>query len=245
MKSIHHFFVFFLALALVSCQFTEEITIHKNGSGTYKLNVDMGSMMSSMSGMSKNDSIKKEPEKIDSIIYIKDILEAKKDSIAQLSDADKAMVDAVKDMKMRIQVNEEKGVMLMDFMIDFKNISEIDDIKKKLEKAQQLQENKGKEKQDIENHEIHYSYNRNKFKRSVIMKELSDEEQEKFDETQNKNNMFLSGSKYKLIYNFPKKIKKVSYPNAQFSDNRKSLIIEVEMDSLTKNPQLLDFEVTF
>jgi len=245
MKNIRFFFIAILALALGSCQFTEEITIQKNGSGTYKLNVDMGGMMTGMSGMSKNDSIKKDPEKLDSIIYVKDILEANKDSIAQLSESDRAMINATKDMKMRIRVDEEKGMMLMDFMLDFKNISEIDDIKQKLEKANQLQENKGKEEVEIENHEIHYSYNKKMFKRSVLMKELSDEEQAKFDAAQKQSSMFLSGSNYKLIYNFPKKIKKVSYKDAQFSDNRKSLIIEIEMDSLTKNPQLLDFEVTF
>lgn len=245
MKNIRFFFVAILALALTSCQFTEEITIHKNGNGSYKLNVDMGGMMTGMNEMSKNDSIKKDPEKIDSIIYVKDILEANKDSIAKLSEADKAMINATKDMKMHIKVDEEKGIMLMDFMLDFKKISEIDDIKQKLEKANQLQENKGKEEVAIENHEIHYSYNKKKFKRSVVMKELSPEEQEQFEATQKQSSMFLSGSNYKLIYNFPKKIKKVSYKDAQFSNNRKSLIIEVDMDSLTKNPQLLDFEVTF
>ncbi len=245
MKNLHLFLITLFALVLTSCQFTEEITINKNGSGSYKLNVDMGGMMSTMNGMSKNDSIKKEPEKLDSIISFKDILEAKKDSIAQLSDADKAVINALKDMKMRMRVDEEKGVMLMDFMIDFKKISDLDNIRQKLEKANQIQDNKGKEKQNIENHEIRYSYNKKRFSRSVIMKELSTEEQEEFEASQKQANMFLSGSKYKLIYNFPKKIKKINYSDAQFSDNRKTLIIEIEMDSLTKNPKLLDFEVTF
>lgn len=245
MKNLYFLIIALFAMTFVSCQFTEEITINKNGSGTYKLNVDMGGMISTMNGMSQNDSIKEEPEKLDSIVNFSDILEAKKDSISQLSEADKAVINAIKDMKMRIQVDEEKGVMLMDFILDFKNISEIDDIKRKLEKANQLQENKGKEEVAIENHEIHYSYNKKKFTRSVVMKELSAEEQEQFEASQKQANTFLSGSKYKLIYNFPKKIQKVSYKDAQFSDNRKSLIIVVEMDSLTKNPQLLDFEVIF
>ena len=77
------------------------------------------------------------------------------------------------------------------------------------------------------------------------MKKLSPEEQEKFEKDQEEYNMFLAGSKYKLIYNFPKKIKKVNFPDAQFSANRKTLIIEVDMDSLLENPQLLDLKVTF
>lgn len=245
MKILRYFFVAIIAIVFTSCQFTEEITFNKNGSGSYKLNVDMGAMMSSMSGMQDNDSIKKDPEKMDSIINMKDILELKKDSIAKLSKADKEIINAVKDMKMRIRVDEEKSAMDMDFMLDFKNISEIDDIRKKIEKAQQMQENKGESKEQIENHEVHYFFKKKKFERKVVMKVLSPEEQEKFEKNQAEYNMFLTGSKYKIIYTFPKKIKTVNFPEAQFSANRKTLIIEVDMDSLLKNPQLLDLKVTF
>lgn len=245
MKNLRYFFVAFIAIIFTSCQFTEEITFNKDGSGTYNLNVDMSAMMNSMSGLQDNDSIKKDSEKIDSIINMKDILELKKDSISKLSKADKEIINAVKDMKMHVHVDEEKSEMDMDFMLDFNNISEIDDIRKKIEKAQQLQENKGESKEQIENHEVHYFFKKKKFERKVVMKELTPEEQEKFEENQTEYNMFLTGSMYKLIYNFPRKIKKVNYPDATFSNNRKTLTIIVEMDSLLKNPQLLDFKVTF
>ncbi len=245
MKIVHLLFIAFLSILITSCQFTEEITINKNGSGKYNLNVDMGGMMSSMSGLKENDSIKSEPEKLDTIIHIKDILETKKDSISKLSAADKEIINAIGDMKMQIRMDEAKNIMLMDFILDFKNISEIDDIRKKMEKAQQIQENKGEDKEQIENHVIEYSFNKKKFERKVIMKELTAEEQEKFEENQGQYNMFLSGSKYILIYNFPKKIKKVNYPNVKYSSNHKSMTIEVDMDSLLKNPQLLDLKVTF
>ena len=245
MKKLHLLFIALLSILITSCQFTEEITINKNGTGKYNLNVDMGGMMSSMSGLKENDSIESEPEKLDTIIHIKDILEMKKDSISKLSTADKEILNAIGDMKMQIRMDEAKDVMLMDFILDFKNISEIDDIRKKMEKAQQIQENKGEDKEQIENHVVEYSFNKKKFERKVIMKELTAEEQEKFDENQGQYNMFLSGSKYKLIYNFPKKIKKVNYPNVTYSSNHKTMIIEVNMDSLLKNPQLLDLKVTF
>lgn len=245
MRTIQFFIVTITILLITSCQFTEEITFNKDGSGKYNLNVDMGGMMNSLNDFADNDSIKKESEKIDSIIVIKDILELKKDSIKQLSVADKETINAIKDMKIRVRIDEDKELMLMDFMLDFKNISEIDDIRKKIEKAQQIQENKGENKEQIENHEVHYSFKKKKFERKVIMKELTPEEQELFDKNQSEYNMFLTGSMYKLIYNFPKKIKKVNYPNAKFSNNRKTLLIEVEMDSLLKNPQLLDLKVSF
>ncbi len=245
MKNFRFLFSLVLAIILTSCQFTEEITIHKNGSGNYKLSVDMSAMMSTMNGIKQNDSIKKETEKIDSIFYMREIIEANKDSISKLSESEKASLEAIKDLKMHIQMDEEEGKMLMDFIVDFKNIAELDAIKKKVEKAQQLQDNNGKEGESVDNHEVKYSFNKKKFTRKVIMKELSFEEQELYDKNLTESKMFLSGSTYKLIYHFPRKIKKVNFSEVQFSADRKTISIEVAMDSLTKNPQLLDFEVTF
>lgn len=245
MKNIKTLLIVVFAIILTSCQFTEEITIHKNGSGKYKLSIDMSEMMGAMDGMEQNDSIKKEPEKVDSIFYMKELIEANKDSISKLSKEERASLEAIKDLKMRIQMDEEKGKMLMDFIVDFKKLSELDAIKRKIDKAQQLQDNNGKEGENVENHEVKYSYNKKKFVRKVIMKELSPEEQELYDKNLKDSKMFLSGSKYKLIYHFPKKIKNVNFQETQFSENHKTMTIEVAMDSLTKNPQLLNLEVTF
>lgn len=245
MKNLQFLFITFLAIVITSCQFTEELTINKDGSGNYNLNVDMGGMMSSMSGMKENDSIKTEPEKVDTIINMKDVLEMKKDSISKLSASDKEIINAVKDMKMRVRIDEEKDMMLMDFTLDFNNISDLDDIRRKIEKAQQIQDNKGEDKEPLENHEVQYSFKKKKFERKVIMKDLTPEEQELFEKNQEEYNMFLVGSKYKLIYNFPRKIKTVNYPDVAYKNNRKTMIIEVEMDDILKNPQLLDLKVTF
>ena len=245
MKNSKLLIIAFIAIVLTSCHFTEEITLKRNGSGIYKLNVDMSAMIGAMDGMAQNDSIKKEPKKMDSVFYMKEIIKLHKDSISKLSKAEKASLEAIKDLKMRIQLNEETGKMLMDFIVDFKNLSELDDIKKKVEKAQQLQDNKGSDEKKIENHEVRYFYNKKKFIRKVIMKDLPMEDQERYEKELKKSDMFISGSIYRLVYHFPKKIKNVNFPNVQFSKNRKTMTIAVEMDSLTKNPQLLNLEVTF
>ena len=69
---------------------------------------------------SDNDSIKKEPEKIDSIIYFRDILEERKDSIALLSADEQEMLKSIEDLKLHLQMDEEKNQMNMDFLFDFK-----------------------------------------------------------------------------------------------------------------------------
>jgi len=245
MKKAAYLLILFISITFTSCQFTEEITLNKNGSGQYKLNMNMSAMMGAMSEMGQNDSIKKEKEKIDSTFYMKDIIEQNKDSIAQLSKDQQLAIESVKDFKMHIHLDEEKGEMQYDFILDFKNLSELDNIKRKVEKAQKLQDKKGDSEESIENHDIFYTYSKKHFTRKVVMKNLTEEEQEIYNAKMEESKMFLGGSMYKLIYHFPKKIKNVNYKETQFSSDHKTMTIEVEMDSLTKNPMLLDLKVDF
>jgi hypothetical protein len=245
MKNFNLLLILFLGITFTSCQFTEEITLNKKGSGQYKLKVDMSPMMGVISEMGKNDSIKKEMEKIDSIFFFKELLEQNKDSIAQLSAEQQASLVALKDLKMHIQIDEEKGEMQYDFILDFKDLSELDNIKNKVEKAQKIHDKKADTKESIDNHDIFYSFTKKQFNRKVVMKNLTAEEQATYDAQMEESKMFLGGSTYKLIYHFPKKIKEVNFKDAQFSKDRKTLTIEVAMDSLIKNPMLLDLRVYF
>ena len=245
MKNAVYLLVLLISITFTSCQFTEEITLNKNGSGQYKLNMDMSAMMGAMSEMGQNDSIKKEKEKIDSTFYMKDLIEQNKDSIAQLPKDQQLAIESTKDLKVHIHLDEEKGEMQYDFILDFKNLSELDNIKSKVEKAQKIQDKKGDDKESIENHDIFYTYSKKHFTRKVVMKNLTEEEQETYNTQMEESKMFLGGSKYKLVYHFPKKIKNVNYKETQFSSDHKTMTIEVEMDSLTKNPMLLDLKVDF
>jgi len=245
MKNLVYLFILATAMLLTSCQFTEEITLNKNGSGVYKLNMDMSAMMGAMKGMNQNDSIEKENEKIDTIIFMRDLIEQNKDSISKLSKEQQASLEAIKDLKMHINLDEEKGVMLYDFILDFNNLSELDHIREKIEKAQTLQDSKSDDNPNVENHQIQYSYDNKHFSRQVVMKELNTEEQESYNKSLEDSKMFMGGSKYKLVYHFPDKIKNVNFKAAKFSEDHKTLMIEVSMDSLMKNPQLLDLRIDF
>ena len=228
-----------------SCQFTEEISIHKNGSGVYNLRVDMSAMTKAIKEMNTQDSLAKPMQKMDSIIYIKDILAQKKDSLAKLSQAERKSLEALKDLKIHIQSDEEKGVMLLDFTKEFRNLKDLDKIKTDLEKARQLQDNKGGATDVVENHDVYYSYDGKHFFRKVVLRELSESQQEKYNTQLESQQMFLGGSMFELVYHFPKKIQKVNYKEAQFSEDRKTLRIRVPMDSLSRNPRLLDLKVDF
>jgi len=243
----------FIGLALMtSCQLTEEVTFDKNGSGTYSLNVDMGQMMSMMKNMGKGkDSLKvnKKPEKKDTVISVADILEKNKDSLKSLSKEEKKALYALKDAKIHIAMDEANDKMLMQYTIPFKNVNELSNINKKLKKLNSL--NKNKKKNNIDDLEktmpqdkVSYTFNKHKFRRIVTPASKS-KEKDSVDEDNAKMQQMLGMFKYKLVYHFPYKIKSVSYKDALLTADGKTLIIEMQLGKLVKNPKLLDFEVKF
>lgn len=243
MKHLVFTFLSILSLVFVSCQFTEEITFEKDGSGLYKLQIDMGELMSSLP--SQDEDTDKVKEKVDSTIYIKDILDTFKDSINTLSATEKAQLEAIKDMRIHMMLDEENSNMNMDFLLDFKNVSDLQNIKEKVELASKLQEKKSDTKTNLENHEVKYEFKKKSFARKVTMKKMSTEEQEAFDKQQENNQMFMSGSMYSLIYHFPRKIKSTSLAGAKISQNGKTLSYSIAMDEIIQDPKVLDFTVKF
>lgn len=243
MKHLVFTLVSILSLVFVSCQFTEEITFEKDGSGLYKMQIDMGELMSGLP--SQDQDTDKAKEKVDSTIYIKDILDTFKDSINTLTAAEKAQLEAIKDMRIHMIVDEENSKMNMDFLLDFKNVSDLQNIKEKVELASKLQEKKNDTKTNMENHEVQYEFSKKKFARKVTLKDMSAEEQKAFDEQQENNQMFMSGSKYSLVYHFPRKIKSTTLEGAEISQDGKTLRYSIAMDDIMQDPKVLDFTVKF
>jgi len=223
---------------LTSCMFTEEIYLNNDGSGNYAFNIDLSEMMKSMGEMSPKDSLK-ESKVLDTIVFFKDILEEYKDSIATLDKEDKEIIEALKDLKLHMHVDEEKGEMLMDFKMDFNDISELKNMEQKIAKAQALSDKKKKDKSMPSNSDVSYSFKDKTFSRNVSLKDLSEEQLNEIKQASS----FLEGGLYKIIYHFESEIKSVSFDGAQISDDKKTMTIEIPMDSIIKNQKLLDFEV--
>jgi len=228
--------------SLTSCMFTEELTVNNDGSGTYAFKMDMSQMMESMKDMSNKDSLK-EPEVLDTIVFFKDILEEKKDSISKLTKDEQSLLKGLEDLKLHMQVDEENGKMLMDFVMDFKNIAELKDMQNKISKAQALNDGKNEDNSLKSKADVEYSFDGKTFRRSVIMKELSEEKLQEVDRSIKQSGSFLEGTLYKIIYHFEKEIEGVSFNGAVLSKDQKTVTIEVPLDSVMKNPKWLDFEI--
>ncbi len=235
--------LFISSMLLFSCVFTEEIHLKNDGSGSYAFKMDMSEMMESMKDMSSKDSMQ-ETKVLDTLIYFKDILEEQKDSISKLKIEEREVLEALEDFTLRMQVDEEKGKMLMNFGLDFKRITDLKNMSEKIAKAQSLSDKKNTDNSTPFNNDTEYSFDGKTFKRRVNLKNLSEEKSNEYEKMISQSGAFLEGSTYRIVYHFEKEIKSVTLKNASISSDKKTLTIEMPMDTLIKNPKLLDFEVS-
>jgi hypothetical protein len=183
------------------------------------------------------------PEKTDTIINMSDLIEENRDSISNLSESEKATLDALKNVRLKMKMDEEGGVFVMDFLMDFEVVSDLVDMQKKIEMAQNLQ-GKGNEAPSPTNQKVTYSFTKKQFSRSVEILKLDEAQQAKFDEMKT-NAIMFSDSPYKIKYNFPNKIKSTSLEGAVISEDGKSFTYETTIGKFLEDPKSLDFVIKF
>ncbi|SRX54238.1 hypothetical protein [Aequorivita sp. CIP111184] len=236
-------FLVALAFSASSCQFTETMVMNDDGSGTMTVEANLNEMMA-FGGAAVTDSMK---VKMDTIIYMKQFLEEKKDSISQLSAIEQAKLKKLENFNIHINMNSETSEMVYDISTKFKNITEANDILNGLEQASNLMPNADsnteikKEEDSPEIIGVNYSFKKGVFKRDAYIKDKIAHQQQ--IDSMKQAEAFMGGSNYTLNYTFPKKIKTISNPEATFSEDKKTVIVQAPFMEYFKNPDLLDLEV--
>lgn len=228
-------------LCLTSCQFTETMVLNEDGTGRMSLEMDMGEMMAFGAGM---DSA---AVKMDTLIAMKDVLREKKDSIATLPMDEQKRLKAMENYMLRMNMDTEKGVMLISMFTDFTDISEADKLMKGLEGSGNFLPDMGSTTTTTSSEEskdvlgVSYSYKKGKFKRDAYIKDKEAHQQQLDSMSQAES--FMSSMKYTLKYTFPKKIKKASAEDATYSLDGKTITLERSFLDYFKDPDVLDLEV--
>ncbi|MHA7941883.1 hypothetical protein ACJOV8_002270 [Formosa sp. 3Alg 14/1] len=243
MKRIYVLSVCILLLVLSSCKFSETIHINEDGSGDMSFSFDGSQLMQiGADSMGETGDVV-----LDSTIVFKDYLEAKKDSIATLSEAEQKQLKALENFKMHMLMDPNTKKMVIDINTEFKDVDELEDMYKVLSKANELND-KGTAKTSpagnmgvAEGTEVHYTFKKNIFKRTVkvVDRELLEATKDSLGDSE----MILAASTYTLNYHFPKKIKSVSLKNAMFSEDHKSFTAELSFKDYVTNPESLSVEV--
>lgn len=248
-----------LLFVLTSCNFTEEITFKEDGSGEFTMVYDMSEVMNKMKemGMDSSDE-EREPEKVDSIIYFKDIIKERADSIAVMPKEEQERIKALEDFIMKMRMDEEKGVFDIGIGTKFKNFNDLPEVLKNLEDAKKMSSGGAGQMSRMGETAVakatqnslemlDYSFDGKTFSRSLKKDvERSQEDMDALNEEMAQmgeaKDMFEAMS-YTLLYNFPKKIKSVSNKNAVIENDGKTVRLELNFIEMIKSPELMSLDV--
>jgi len=273
MKSIKLLFALLLTLAMTSCTITEKMIINDNGSGKFAYDIDGTKMMSMMGSAFKGDDKedtkkdkketvnRKNKKVVDSTFTFKEMFASKQDSISKLSPEEQAKIKKMERFSVRTIIDEEKGIMNYSMFTDFNSISELQDVispvesMKSISPTGQKSGGMGMAPNALEdNSSTSFFYDGKTFKKTVAKiekkKEVTEEVEEgSEDDVANKMkeslDMFYDQSNFKVVYQFPKPVKKISIENALYSEDRKTITIEYPLKDYMENPDKLNFEVIF
>lgn len=125
--------VFFVAFSFVSCSISEQIIFNENGSGKLAFTVDMSKMITLTKDMDKSSKMTKELTEstdvdMDSLISFKDMENAYKSKGKEMTPAQLANIEAMKNYSLRMVMNKARGEMKFIVFTDFNKISEIGNV---------------------------------------------------------------------------------------------------------------------
>ncbi|MEY8847801.1 lipoprotein [Psychroserpens sp. XS_ASV72] len=253
-------FGLFSLLILSSCNFTEEITFNEDGSGEFVMSYDMGEVMKAVEGMTEQESKeKKEKVKLDSVVYFKDLLVEKADSIAQLPVEEQEQLKALEDIVMKMNMDEANGVMKFGFGASFTSLADLPNALDKIDQAKKMNSRENPQYSQMDNSAVtkasenmleyvDYNYDGKTFSR-FLKKDFKQSEEDlealnnEIAEMGEAEAMFEAMS-YTLLYHFPKPIKSVSNKNAQISDDGKSVSVTIKFLDMVRHPENTILDVT-
>lgn len=266
-------FALLLMLTLTSCTITEKMIINDNGSGKFTYDIDGTKMMSMLGNTFKSegeDDAKKNKKEtvnrknkkvVDSTFTFKEMFASKQDSIAKLSPEEQAKIKNMERFSVRTIIDEEKGIMNYSMFTEFNSISELQDVMSPVESMKSISPTgqnsggMGMAPDALEdNSSTSFFYDGKTFKKTVAKVEKKKEVTEEVEEGSEDDlgakmteslNMFYDQSNFKIVYQFPKAVKKVSIENALYSEDRKTITIEYPLKDYMENPDKLSFDIVF
>lgn len=241
----------------------EEMFLNKDGSGKYTMRMDMSGVMSMIKMMGEMEDIMPDEDEegeenteegeaeeedgfdammeegADTTMYLKD---ASPDLLKQFED-NPGFADKV---NMRMNVDPDEGVFLMDFNLDFANMDDIDYFFKNFDKIMGMMDD-GEDEESSELDMLGMGGGMGAdsplgglmggdgltryfdlTKRTLVRRDAPPQEMQEdmgAEEMQMMEMMF-GEAKYKMIYHMPGKIKKMTNKDATLSADKKTVILE-------------------
>lgn len=212
----------------------------------------------------KNNKKEANSKDIDSVFSYKDMLVGKEDSIAKLPIEEQARLKKMEKYSGRLVMNEAQKKMEFHLFTDFKNPAELQDLVSPVNSLAGMNPSTAQLGNDAPKNEgiTSYDYNGKKFVKIVTLAPKTDlqKDLEKLDRDSEKDGeedvdveklanelsesfkMMYNESSYEMTVSFPKKIKKVSIPNAKISEDGKTVVLVFPMENYMESKDV-NFEV--
>lgn len=260
MKSVKNIVLLLSFILFTNCAITESLVMNEDGSGKYLFEIDASQLMAmgGKSQFSKKDS-EKESKDVDSIVSFKQMFAEKQDSISKLPKEEQERLKKLENFKMHLLVNEKSEKINYSLFTDFNSISELDNLMSPLKSLTTFGGSQDKMISDMTgttpntNAIQQFFYDGKIFKKKLIADkkmEFKEKENVEGDELGNQINesmeMLFAQSNFKVKYTFPKSVKKVkSDYDVMYSEDRKTIIIEVPFKDYMENVEKSNLEVEF
>ena len=239
-KKKMNFIKAFLLLFLVSsCQVTETITINADGSGSIEV-IQLRDENSYMQLAGENYS--RENVFRDTTYIFKEYIKNYNGNFIKYTNEEQKLFEKYTNVKVLIKESSFEKEFKSTFSLDFKKASEIPDLYKTEDYADDIKYNYAL---TAESHyyKIDYSFDGKIFKRLVSITNPAELQKTK-DEFKKAGFKYVSLTQtYTLRYHFPKKIKTVSNEKAILSPDKKSLTLEFQLSECLQNPEMTNLEV--
>jgi len=253
-KKFYYPILFFLVLCFSSCvDIVERYDFKPDGSCNVVYDFDMGHAVSVLMNL-MTDSVKETPQ----FGMVKDttlnFYTALPDSAQQRMNPEET--NMAKSSNLSIKMDLKKSIMKVSVSHLAKNSADLAYYLKHLSKismnsqlnsvAKTDKRASGFDAQQLVAGEDYYSYEitSHKFYR-IIDKAKFNAFLKKTQSTLAMAKAMLIDMPYKLVLNFAKPVKKVNNPKAIVSANRKTVILETNMDDVIKNPSLMNLKIDF
>lgn len=201
-------------------------------------------------------SLKEESPKkvVDTLVYFDELMVQFKDSISKLPENEQKALASLKGMFMSLKNDEANDVFEMGVGIKFKSIDDLKDIQKRVDIAKSMnntelpidptdENSPVSYMTDTPKSDVAYNYNNGKFSRVTTILDPEWLKKQAEDDTSGEMDSAMKEAIYVIEYTFPKKIKSVSVPDAEISEDGRTVSFYANWTDYIKNPLLLDVEI--
>lgn len=235
-------FSLLLMFFTTSCNFTENITIKEDGTGSMSMDMDASQLMA----LAGEEMAKESDERIDSTFSFKDVFAAKKDSISKLPQEEQERLKKLEKFSMKMLMDPKTQEFQFTLLSDFKKIDELSDLMEAFDKASPMNNKKKEGMPDfgLERYKTKtaYFYDGKKFKKTVSRKEEMPEVQ---NDSLDMIKAMLESATYTVNYKFPKRVKSVSNKTATLSADKKTVTVVYPFSDYLDKPKDMSLEVEF